>query len=70
MKPMNPMVVSLLHYKCFINKSYSVFVNLIISPLLSVKIEQGVMLSALLSDFTLQRLHRAQTMQSASNKQF
>lgn len=70
MKPMNSMVVSLLHYKCFINKSYSIFVNLRVSPLLSVKIVQGVVLSALLSDFNLQRLHRAQMMQSASNKQF
>lgn len=69
MKPMNSMAVSLLHYKCLINKSYSIFVNLIISPLLSVKIIQGVVSSALLSDFNLQWLHRAQMMQSASTKQ-
>lgn len=60
----------IMQYKCLINKSYSIFVNVIISPLLSVKIVQGVVLSALLSDFNVQQLHRAQMMQSASNKQF
>lgn len=44
--------------------------NLVISPLLTVKILQGVVLSALLFDFNFQRLRCAQMVQNAFNKQF